>query len=75
MIIMDIWCACMLGKQGMFKFGALFSLLGLNQSVQKPMTVCEHFVDIPYLAAFKHARVHDVGAHESRLHSFNLLSQ
>lgn len=38
-------------------------------------TVCRRFVDVPYLAAFEHARVDDVGAHESRLHSFDLLCQ
>ena len=39
------------------------------------MTVCEYFVGVPDLAAFKHARVHDVGAHEGRLHSFELVGQ
>lgn len=39
------------------------------------MTVWEYFADLPNLAAFKHACVHDIGAHESRLNSLNLLGQ
>lgn len=35
----------------------------------------QYVVDIPYFAALKHACVHDVGAHKSSLHSFNLISQ
>lgn len=39
------------------------------------MTVCKYFVGVPDLAAFKHARVHDIGAHEGRLHSVELVRQ
>lgn len=33
------------------------------------------FSDLPDFAAFKHARVHNVGTHEGGLHSLHLLSQ
>lgn len=39
------------------------------------LTVYDYYVGIPYLAAFKHARVHDVGTHKGCLHSFYLLRQ
>lgn len=45
------------------------------QSNYYTITVCDYCVDIPNLAAFKHACVHNIGAHKSSPHSLNLLSQ
>lgn len=61
-----------------FFFPDLVTYFGssLNRSFQKAwMAACEYFVGVPDLAAFKHARVHDIGAHEGHLHSVKLVGQ
>lgn len=47
----------------------------VDQPIQNSVTESKYFVGVPYLAAIKHACVHNIGAHKSCFHSFDLLGQ